>query len=69
MIYATSEAGDLSSPGIHFYPWSERKYSLGFRLSWQWRGMFHVAMVRWSVRCRRFFWYHGSKERKWGAEV
>jgi hypothetical protein len=52
MFHIRPEAGDLK-PGFNIYPWSDRRYNVGFILmigEWAWK-------VRYAPHVRRFYSY------------
>mgnify|MGYP001000302865 CR=1 FL=1 len=49
-MFHVRREGTALQNGFNFYPWSERKSSIGF--IWGWNG--YAKFFRWSVHARRF---------------
>jgi hypothetical protein len=54
LIYVTPEGGSTRAPGLHLYPWHERRYSIGWRLTLRSKSTYY----RWYVRWGRFAFYN-----------
>lgn len=55
--------GSMYWPGFNFYPWSERKYSIGFVLvigDWAWR-------LRYAPHVRTFYCYTTRRQPEAGV--
>lgn len=54
MLYITDEGGSVMRVGLHIYPWSSRRASIGGRFFWKWAGMLHLYSLRYSGRLKKW---------------